>query len=209
LKDIWVEHPELRWVLFHPLVTNAVSALLGNDFVYLRESGAHLNKFGGWHTDIDSQERMGYDFHFRKDYLMVQLAFYLQDNSEEFGGGLDVHPGSHRFPSPYLRKEEKKRSTWQRLFQKESAELSIPSCAGDLLLFHTRISHRATQRKVEFLPPGREKLAIFQLCSVNRDYVSLHHEFLRARPDTIGNDGLGYPRDLVEEAKRFGVRLLE
>jgi ectoine hydroxylase-related dioxygenase (phytanoyl-CoA dioxygenase family) len=96
VNDVLSVWPRSREMVFAPEVLSAVRSLLGEDAVLLAESAAHLQAFGGWHRDTTSQERAGLRFHDDDDYLMVELAFYLQDNTEQNGGGLTVLPGSHR-----------------------------------------------------------------------------------------------------------------
>src|SRR5262249_13566498 len=86
LLDCFSRYPDLRWLLFHPPTLAVLRSLLGDDFVFLREAAAHRQNFGGWHKDTTSQESVGHMFQWLDDYLMVEIAYYLQDNSEEYGG---------------------------------------------------------------------------------------------------------------------------
>jgi hypothetical protein len=86
----------------HKPTIEILRKLLGNDFVVLRECAAHFQGFGGWHKDTTSQEFAGHLFQWSENYLMVEVAYYLQDNDEEYGGGLDVEPGSHRKPDSHV-----------------------------------------------------------------------------------------------------------
>lgn len=90
LFDVFTRYPEMRWLLFHRPTINVLKSLLGDDFVVLRETAAHLNQFPLWHKDTTSQEKDGKLFHRERDYLMVEAGYYLQDNTEEYGGGLDL-----------------------------------------------------------------------------------------------------------------------
>lgn len=194
LTDVFSRFPDLRWLLFHRQTLSVLRSLLGEDFVFLREVGAHLNNFAsGWHRDTVAQERAGHTFHWADDYLMVEAAYYLQDNAPEFGGGLDIYPGSHN----------------ERNESSSNTQLSVPSRAGDLVIFHFRARHRSTPMRRIPAPPERHKVAIFIACSRNNRHVRSYHDFLESRP--TGYDYLedfAYPDDLLLQAKENGVNLV-
>lgn len=188
-------HPELSWLLFHEPTLQALRGLLGENFVFMRESGAHLDHFATWHKDTSAQERAGHTFQWQPGYLMVQAAYYLQDNDPEWGGGLDVEVGSHEWPMSSLQKPEAEKKIY-----------SIPSKAGDLLIFHYRINHQATPRRRP-ADPAHEKLAIFQACSSNSPHVASYHQFIGSRPDYTYLRGFRYPDEVVQRARELGVTL--
>src|SRR6185437_11613372 len=125
-------------------VVKILKSLLGEDYVKLPEDAAALNSFGGWHKDTTSLERAGYRFHYQDDFLMVGIAYYLQDNTQRYGGGLDVETGSHREPRrPHIARRAIRKLG--RLVGRRSDAatkdggankvVSIPSKAGDLVIF--------------------------------------------------------------------------
>jgi hypothetical protein len=169
LLDIFCRYPESRWLCFHEPALQVLRALLGDDFVlYPFEGTVHLNWFGGWHKDTGTPERQGHTFFFDKDYEMLTVAYYLQDNSAEYGGGLDVEPGTHREPDRIIRipappprslltriwhqlDRSARRKYWEAYQRHESWKpyvptnvYSIPSKAGDMVLIDSRINHHAT-----------------------------------------------------------------
>lgn len=183
IVSLFNRHPELSWLPFHPPVVAALKSILGDDFVLLREVGAHLNFYLGAHKDTTPQERDGHLFHKESDYLMCEAAFYLQDNDARSGGGLDVEPGSHHRPDPLVAggRESLANKLRRRLTAGPRARyVSVPSRAGDLIIFDFRINHRATPA-VE--PPATEKMAIFMACSRNNRHVEEYHRFLETRTD--------------------------
>ncbi len=214
LFDIYSRYPQLRWLLCHEPTIRIVKSLLGDDFVVLREAGVHLNQFfPQWHKDTTSQEEAGHKFHWQKDFLMVQVAYYLQDNSKEYGGGLDVEPASHLEPDNRL--NWPRRSRFQRLLDKafgknrtvKDRPVSIPSRAGDLLIFHFRLNHRATLPLQIPVPPDHEKLALFLACSKNSRHVMAYQDFISSRPNYVYLQNFRYPADLVEQATSAGITL--
>jgi hypothetical protein len=169
--------------------------------------------FGGWHKDTSSQERVGHTFHWDRDYLMVEAGFYLQDNDTEFAGGLDVEPGSHDRPDEYVHPKPRwfitrvlRRLTGKRDDESKNA-LSIPSKAGDLVIFHFRINHRATQPKNHAFPLDKQKMAIFIGCSRNNSHVASYHDFTVTRSDGAYLSDFSYPREFLEECAKHGVTL--
>jgi len=169
LLDIFSRYPEVRWLCFHEPTLQILRTLLGNDFVlHAFEGTVHLNWFGGWHKDTGSPEREGHTFCSEKDYESLTVAYYLQDNTAEYGGGLDAEPGSHRQPDLFIQPSRpENRSVIKRIWHQidrparkkywiehqrhyewkpyvPSNVLSIPSRVGDLVLIDSRINHHAT-----------------------------------------------------------------
>jgi hypothetical protein len=208
--DIFSRNPPIRWLLFHEPTRQVLRGLLGDDFVVMREASAHFELFGGWHKDTTSQERAGQTFQWDRDYLMVEVAYYLQDNSEEFGGGLDVQPGTHR---------KREHSTQDGLLNKirnrvfgapdeHTSSLSVPSKAGDLVIFDFRLNHQATQRTSSNPPPDRQKMAVFIACSRNTPHVQRYHDYIASRPDyEYLQGGFSYPEDFARDARAHGISM--
>jgi len=213
LFDVFSRHPSLRWLLFHEPALEVLRSLLGENFVVLREAAAHFEMFGGWHKDTTSQERAGETFQWRPDFLMVEVSYYLQDNSEEYGGGLDIQPGSHREPDYFVNppKTSVLRRVRARLLgapHESKKVISIPSKAGDLVIFHFRANHRATPRKNTNPPPDRQKMVIFTACSTNTQHVQRYHDFIGSRPSYIYLQGeFSYPEDFASEARARNINM--
>jgi hypothetical protein len=212
LEDILVEiharYPEVKWLLFHQPTINILKSLLGDDFVVLRESAVQLNRFGGWHKDTSSQEKAGRTFHWDDSFLMIEAAYYLQDNSEEYGGGLDVEPGSHLKPDQFIGDGGRLQSAWRKASRLFTKQVSIPSKAGDLVLFHFRINHRATRPRQAEAANERRKLAIFFACSRNNHHIGAYYDFLTSRPEYGYLKEVSCPQGLLEEAAAMGIRLM-
>jgi ectoine hydroxylase-related dioxygenase (phytanoyl-CoA dioxygenase family) len=213
LFDVFSRHSDLRWLLCHEPMLEVLRDLLGDDFVVLREAAAHFQGFGGWHKDTSAQERDGQTFHKNPDYLMVEAGFYLQDNSAEFGGGLDVVPGSQREPDPFIRKP----GLLARLLAKLRVRplgyaprhvLSIPSKAGDLVIFDFRVNHQATQPRNTDMPAANQKFAVFLACSRNNQYARAYNDYIATRPGYEYLTDFTYPADLIDTAQRHGVTLV-
>ena len=168
LLDLFGRYPEVRWLCLHVPTLDILRSLFGDDIVLLPEVSIHFNYFGGWHRDTTNCELAKLMFFKKENYGMWTVAYYLQENTTEHGGGLDVEPGSHREPvDPFVHKPPlRERSILQRIGHQinrsarrkywlareeyyntkyvPSHVVSVPSKPGDLVLFDHRLNHRAT-----------------------------------------------------------------
>ncbi|BAY60651.1 hypothetical protein NIES22_07100 [Calothrix brevissima NIES-22] len=205
--DIFARYKQLHWLIVHPPLVAALKSLLGNDFVYLPEMAAHKSFYSSWHKDTTSQEAAGNIFQWQPNYLMVEAAIYLQDN-DEYGGGLDVIPGSHLYPD--LRTNPAAPEFWQKITPTPST-YSVPSKAGDLVLFDFRIDHKATlptNSSIEEIPEEKRKLAIFLACSANNEHVVNYKQFISSRSDYHYLKDHQYPDDLLALVKHHNLLLI-
>lgn len=215
IYDIFSRHADVRWLLFHEPTLAVLRLLLGEDFVVMREVAAHFQSFGGWHKDTSAQERAGHMFQWDDDYLMVEVGYYLQDNTPEYGGGLDVHSGSHREPDYFVRPPAPSGRMLRMLGKlighvgnDERRAVSIPSKAGDLVIFDFRINHRATQPKHQTIPEESQKMAVFIACSRNTRHVKAYHDFIASRPSYVYLQEFAYPDDLVAACRQASINLV-
>lgn len=209
LFDLFSRQADLRWLLFHEPSLAVIRRLLGDDFVVLRESVAQREQYGDWHKDTTSQEREGVRFQYEPGFRMAEVAFYLQDDTQALGGGLEVAPGTHlEVPDPYANRGLLDRA-WGRLRGGPPAPANptrAPVRAGDLVVFDFRVSHRASHG-TESRQPGNEKLAIFQAVSANSGHAEPYHAFLTGRPGYGYLDDFAWPPELQAQAADHQVTL--
>lgn len=220
--DVFNRYPELRPILWHPRLVASLREILGEDFVHIRETAAHRNNYSGWHKDTSAQEKGGLTFHLQPDFLQVQVGLYLQANTKEFGGGLDVKPQSVHEPDPLVRSAKNsntKKGFFGRLFHSKSqasdkysvsdilqvqdAE-SILNAAGDMVIFDYRILHRATPIVEN---PLQNKLAIFMAFSRNNIHLDNYHNFIGHRDDYHYLKNYKFSPGFEQESLKNGVRL--
>jgi ectoine hydroxylase-related dioxygenase (phytanoyl-CoA dioxygenase family) len=218
--DLFSRYPQFREVFAQPKVLGALRSLLGEDFVLFPEVVAHDSRYGGWHKDTTPLERAGERFQWEPEFRIVECAFYTQDNNE-YGGGLDVVPGTHHDPdtTPAAPKVTLlDRVMWKlgrpRLkandnFEREGA-ISVPSVAGDLVIFHFRLDHRASQprnMRADQIPPDQRKLALFFSAGANNELSRRYRSYLNTEYAHL-QDGHSYPADAQEFARQHRITLL-
>jgi ectoine hydroxylase-related dioxygenase (phytanoyl-CoA dioxygenase family) len=237
LVDIFSRYPQIRWLLFNERLVGLMKAIVGDDCVLMPESFAILNSFGRWHKDTTPWEKKsGRKVHWEKGYRMVGFAFYLQDNTEEYGGGLDVEPTSHLEPDQFVSPPNwsnrplgqkigfKMKKMWYAGTGQQVAlqapgwdgspyffrrnPVAIPNKAGDVVLFDIRVNHRGSQPRQLPVPPEHEKILINGgFCINNRRFIQDRLDYYHSRDGCFYPKGLQYPADFVAEAEAHGVHL--
>ena len=102
--------PSLYELQFKPKLVNMLSSIIGGQVTYVNNIEIQCNMFGlngrkrGWHPDCGSElSDLSNQYLFDPNYLFGKVGIYLQDNTVEFGGGIDVQVGGHhdcRFQFP-------------------------------------------------------------------------------------------------------------
>jgi ectoine hydroxylase-related dioxygenase (phytanoyl-CoA dioxygenase family) len=220
--DIYARFPELQWVLFHPPLLAGLKQILGSPVVFIPEHPLQKGFFSNWHRDTSAPRQDGQTFYLEPDFRVAQVAIYLQDNSIESGGGLDVVPRSHRevhlewleniakraaesVPLPFGRG----RHRVERLFTFPARisglmrdPVSLPIVAGDVVVFDIRIRHRATRGPV---PSSKPKYGLFLVCSANNKGAEDYLHYVR---DIRKNGGIlshKFTDELKAKGKDLGV----
>lgn len=147
---------ELAGLMLLPKIVRVLKELLGDPYVTIPDLKVDKNLFAGcrnWHTDSASEydrskKRLGaIPSHLKKsDYTFLKCAIYLQGNSKEWGGGIEIIPRSHLFslwgdpfsvPNYILRKIYTK-------MRMRIAPYRVPIKGGDFLAFDSRLLHCGT-----------------------------------------------------------------
>ena len=139
---------------------------------------------------------------FQSDYIFGKIGLYLQDNTEEFGGGIDVVVRSHRvwsrFPIPFLN------YLFTRLYLKlhkinNKRRIRVPIKAGSVVFFDSRLLHasskpnalnlteeEANAKRVN-LPPQNCKYTFYMdACSPSSEKQFLDNAYKRALGEEMG-----------------------
>lgn len=176
--DLMCRHPQFRWVLAHPPLLMALRQLFGPDFVLIHGLSIHnKNLASAWHKDTTTAEKRGVSFHWDSDFAMSQSVIYLQDNSVDYGGGLNAIPGSH------MTSDGGAPQTFTENFRHDTQPYTIPSEAGDLTLFHLRTTHAATPIPPHTPADWPHKMGLFFISSAHNRHVDHQEQWQRDRGD--------------------------
>ena len=86
--------------------------------------------------------------------------------------------------------------------------VTVPSKAGDLVLFDIRLNHRSSLPRQLPVPPEHEKILINGGVSGNgRRFIQDRLDYFYSRDRTFYPKGLRYPPDFLSEAEAHGIRL--
>lgn len=193
-----LNNSDLSSILFSPKVINTLSAIIGDGYCLYPDFTLRSSVYVPWHTDVpyllqaeDISSNVA---------NMLQVSLYLQDNSEETGGGLDAIAGSHHYQDINHQKLD---LTNIDLSQK----VQIPSLAGSLTLWDSRLIHKSSEPKVHnhF---SEAKLALQWTISRN-DKLSVHYlKFLLDRMQSKLKDPI-YDKTDREQAHLLSMSKLK
>jgi ectoine hydroxylase-related dioxygenase (phytanoyl-CoA dioxygenase family) len=205
LNDGIIHYPEFSEILKQPKLVSALVELLGKPFIVPPHSSAMHESFGVFHTDTTGPELKGHSFHKQKEYRMVTVAIYLQDNNE-YGGGIWLVPGTHRKPDKYvtltlekkayrdkvaqspMRKILKRLSrdrlfNWNASLEDEPDQVNVPTKAGDAVIWDMRLAHRAAPAKTAGSQFEGGKIGIFFTAGANNAITTkVYMDFVNSLP---------------------------
>ena len=135
-------------------ITNVLKQIVNNEFTYVNDLQIQCSMFGiasgGWHFDANSEVNLqNGDYLHDKHYSFAKVGVYLQDNTFDFGGGIDVIPRSHKafrhFGGNKVMQYFYARivSKLMRMTEKFTS-LTVPIKAGDAVIFDSRLLHRSS-----------------------------------------------------------------
>lgn len=220
--DIFRTMPELVDLIFTERYIQIFKDLLGEDMVILPEPAIHRNRFYYWHKDSTFLDEQGETFHWNKDFQAIMAAMYLQDNDDEYGGGLTVVPDTHHDKDQYhkipkmnilqraILKLQKIMgiSFFDRLEQNPKLK-NLQSMKGDIVLIDIRLDHKGTtpiKRRVNY-----DKFAYFNFVMDNDKYTSDVIRCMRARPSGYFTEYLQHdkelPESLIQKSKELNFNI--
>jgi hypothetical protein len=183
--------------LVHEKVVQALKIILEPKYSLIPNFSVQKNKFGliqpsiakipipnrhGWHVDSGG-EPFDPD-HLAPDYQFVKCGLYLQDNDPEFGGGIDVVPGSHKllFRTGINRLDGKIRLLKGKLgvfFNNKT----VPIKKGDVVIFHSFLMHAATHPKgiFENITELDKKSSHYSSMPLQKTKLTLYFDACRSR----------------------------
>ena len=222
-QAIFHRFSQLRWVLFHRPLVDALIGLLGRNFVLMPSDVILKSWYSDWHRDTNSPMYDGEDFFAVPGHCPVQVAIYMQEN-DSTGGGLDVVPGSHHEVHRLLRLaritsiaksagplrhhlarvESQLLSLRQRLAERAHRAYAIPTKPGDVVIFDFGIAHRATPRSAN---AGSDKFALFYSCTRNNASADLYYAYLRDKKARDRINHYHFDEEMRAMARSAGFQL--
>ena len=190
--------PELGPTPFLPEVTRVLRAVLGEGYTVYPNITMRAARYTTWHVDNGFVHKFhaGDASHLDDpEFLHAQCAVYLQDNEPGgAGGGLDVIPGSHL---ARIRVTDGSLAAGAEGKRAMSRPYSIPSRAGDLILFDGRAMHRGTPAAAT---AEQKKYAIFWGASrTHQPQVEGLLRYLAQRSDSLQRMGEGNDSSRAKE----------
>lgn len=138
-------YPEIYRIQFRGKIVESLKSLIGSGLCYMPELHVQVNMFGfpGWHTD--SAGEMPAEYLLDDGYKFAKCGIYLQDNTQEWGGGIMVQPRGHKFP---LRTKINKLDFFLKRLSnrvwRNSCKITVDTQAGDMVIFDSRLPHAST-----------------------------------------------------------------
>ncbi len=144
-----LEIPQIYRLMAHPRIVEACRQIFGSSLVYVNDLVVQRNVLPTMedtpHLDCQAEYRFldRCDHLLDPKFLFAKIGIYLQDNTAETGGGIDVYEGGHRLVGNgiYFRYRIYKR--WLRPFMARHMT-RMDTKAGDVLIFDCRLPHRST-----------------------------------------------------------------
>ena len=240
-----LNYPELFRPIFNERIVAALTEILEPGYSIVANFGLPRNQAGrdvrryfgirqeGWHVDSGAEGKQPYLLD--PQYRFAKCGVYLQDNSAEWGGGIDVLRGGHRFPvgtsNPRLAFRIKTGLNQLGILMR-GRRLDLK--AGDAAIFDSRLPHRSTipQRLgansredakrgfITDVPPEKAKYVLYwdagrRACAdtfISFAETRARKELESGRPSTYAHfAALHYPDNFPpafrEEVGRTGVRI--
>ncbi len=200
LAEVYNYFPEFIEITLKKEVIEILTDLCQTQPVLMPETGIHNQFYTGWHKDTSTMQKSGENFHLKDDCLLLQCGFYLQDNSEEHGGGLTVMEGSHRTSDTFITNDIEhtffdKVKIKTGIYSEEKNKkinphkhkiVDIRSKAGDFVIFNMRTNHRATNPangRPETVPAEISKIALFNAFTKDNFSADEYFRYISSRPE--------------------------
>jgi len=139
---------------FNNKIITTLSQIFENEIYYINDIQIQCNSFDiksdEWHTDSNSEVNLqGGDYLHSPNYFFGKVGVYLQDNTIDFGGAIDVIPKSHKIYK-YFKGNKLLQYFYRGLATKILRyrgginKLTVPVKAGDAVFFDSRTMHRGS-----------------------------------------------------------------
>lgn len=147
------KNPHIYELQFNNELIKICKEIFGEKFVVNNSIQIQYNMFGindkylGWHIDCGHEySSSNYKHLYNNNYRFAKIGIYLQDNTLNFGGGIDVLNKSHKvfkLKSKFLTRIYFK-ILLTYLKRANSHKYTLFTKAGDAVIFDSRLMHRST-----------------------------------------------------------------
>jgi len=210
-----VRYNPFRWIYSYTPFIEALKVVMGDDFIFFPESSIMHSLYSCWHKDTTSLENMGHRIQLHKEYRIVQVAIYPQENTEKYGGGLSVIPRSHKMldaqvkfiplkQKDYCKCQNINIPDWRK--SPSGAPYLIPNKAYDLVMFDCRLVHSGNSPKLQPILPENRKYMLSFACSANNVAAQIYLNCIKTRPEYNELIKWRWPAEILELSKEFGYK---
>lgn len=177
----------------------------------------------GWHIDSGWENSHFKKYLFSKDYRHYKVGIFLQDDSLEYGGSIEVQKGGHDSFRP--RNSIYVSTLCQRILSKfndfSKPRVRIPAKAGDVLIFDSRLPHASASAKIPHneIPLDKKKMILywdvsgnqldaksFYFSELERTYMGDHTCFLYDQ--TLALDKSDFSEEILKVFDEKGIELM-
>jgi len=193
--NTFIDNPLLLNSLFTKSIVDQIKEVLGEDYItFIQYSLGNNLHSPVWHADSQSQG-FSTQYVYNSECNIAKCGLYFQEDDSTYGGQLDIIPGSHLptflgTKSPITsEKRYGKVSVLQLLAMnirnRFLKKVSVNLPAGDILLFHGLLLHRASQPNwnkvkkthsfgIKNPPEDKEKFMVQWEVSVNNEFARIY-----------------------------------
>ena len=170
-NDYVTSTSELYKYQFDKNLVKTLKQIFGDDIYMMNDFNLQFNnpdnrgKDAGWHTDANSEQARYVPYLNNNNYQFCKVGIFLQENSIEFGGGIDVEIGGHHsYRDTNNRILNLILYRIDRLFlSKFRKRIRVPIEAGDCVIFDSRLPHASSKPLLsgDKIPRENKKITLY------------------------------------------------
>tara|TARA_B100000989_G_scaffold294855_1_gene274721 strand:- start:379 stop:1251 length:873 start_codon:yes stop_codon:yes gene_type:complete len=193
LPSTCLKHKEIYKTIFNQRLVQTYREIIQDEVYLIPELHVQVNQFPknknlGWHFDGQSERENEYLKATNRKFFRVGI--YLQDNTNEYGGGIDVLKGNFfkKLPLNTSNRVEKKIIQFYSIFFSKT----IKSKKGSVVFFDSRLPHKGTfpeknpsdvdfidKYTIYFQVGNKEHCTYFLNNSVERMFKNFNNQYTR------------------------------
>ena len=166
--DFAIARDEIFDLFFLPNIIKKLREL-SNRIYYLADLNIQINQINnkgkkkGWHIDANFENFLKQQYLFSKNYRFYKVGIYFQDNTLEFGGGIDIKKNGHKAFKNLGR--VKLNNIYKKGYDLFTDALPfktkrVPIKKGDVLIFDSRLPHAPSPAKFDTKNISKENMKL-------------------------------------------------